>query len=68
MTLSPVPVGRTVLTQDQPQCSSNTRLCTKIAQLDQLVEAAEITLDPNGVEYLEALSQPGQNLLFIGYS
>ena len=57
-----------MLTHDQNQCSSNTRICTKIAQLDQLVEAAEITLDPNEVEYLEELYQPVQNLLFIGYS
>ena len=40
MILFPGLVGRAVLTQDQPRCSSNTRLCTKIAQLDQLVEAA----------------------------
>jgi len=68
MTLSPVPVGRTVLTQDQPQCSSNTRLCTKIAQLDQLVEAAEMTRDPNEVAYREEWYQPVQHLLFLGYA
>ena len=51
MILSPVPVGRAVLTQNQHQCSANTELCTKIVQLDQLVEAADMALDPHEVEY-----------------
>jgi aryl-alcohol dehydrogenase-like predicted oxidoreductase len=37
-------------------------------QLDQLVEATTIELDPDDVEYLEALYAPVQNLLSIGGS
>jgi len=66
MTRSPVPVGRAVLTQDQHQCSSNTGLCTKLVQLDQLVEAAEMALDPNELEYREAWYQLVQLRLFLG--
>ena len=39
---------------------------SKISQLDQLVEATEITLDD--VAYLEELYQPLENLLSIGTS
>jgi aryl-alcohol dehydrogenase-like predicted oxidoreductase len=41
---------------------------SKIEQLDQLVEATRIALDPADVAYLEELYQPVQNLLSIGYS
>ena len=68
MILSPVPVGKAVFTQDQPQCSSNTRLRTKSAQLGQMIEAAEMTRDPNEIAYLEELSQPMQYRLFLGYA
>jgi hypothetical protein len=57
-----------MLTQDQPQCSPDTRLCTKIALLDQLVEVAEMTRDPNEIAYREELSQPARHRLFLGYA
>lgn len=41
---------------------------SKIAQLDDLVAATEITLDDKDVEYLEELYEPLPNLLSIGYS
>jgi len=41
---------------------------SKIEQLDQLVAAAEIDLDDEDVQYLEALYRPVENLLSIGYS
>jgi hypothetical protein len=68
MILSSVPVRNVVLTQDLPQCSSNPILCTKSAQLDQLVEAAEMTRDPNEIAYLEEVSQLVQHRLCLGYA
>ncbi len=41
---------------------------SKIAQLDQLVEATEITLADGDVAYLEELYQPVENLLSFGSS
>jgi aryl-alcohol dehydrogenase-like predicted oxidoreductase len=41
---------------------------SKIAQLDDLVGAAEIALEQDDIQYLEALYQPLQNLLSIGFS
>lgn len=41
---------------------------SKISQLDQLVEAAQIKLDPADVAYMEELYQPVENLLSIGTS
>ncbi|NJN52037.1 MAG: aldo/keto reductase [Gammaproteobacteria bacterium] len=41
---------------------------SRIEQLDQLVGATEIVLDAGDVDYLEALYQPLQNLLSIGFS
>ena len=41
---------------------------SRLEQLDQLVDAADITLDPADVAYLEALYRPVQNLLSIGQS
>ncbi len=41
---------------------------SKLEQLDQLVEAAEIELQAEDVAYLEELYQPLENLLSIGYS
>jgi hypothetical protein len=57
-----------MFTQEQPQCLSNTRLCTKIAQLDQRIEAAAMTRDPNEIAYPEELSHPVQHRLFLGYA
>ncbi len=41
---------------------------SRVEQLDQLVEAAELRLDEADVAYLEALYQPVENLLSIGMS
>ncbi len=41
---------------------------SRVEQLDQLVEAAEIMLEAEDVEYLEELYQPVENLLSIGIS
>ena len=41
---------------------------SKLSQLEDLVGATEITLQNDDVEYLEALSQPLENLLSIGTS
>ena len=41
---------------------------SKVAQIEQLVEATTIALDPADVEYLEELYEPTDNLLSIGYS
>ena len=41
---------------------------SKLEQLDQLVEATQITLEADDIAYLEALYQPVENLLSIGFS
>jgi 1-deoxyxylulose-5-phosphate synthase len=41
---------------------------SKIAQLDQLVEAAALTLERDDVVYLEELYRPVENLLSLGFS
>ena len=41
---------------------------SKIEQFDQLIEASEISLDQEHVDYMEELYQPVQNLLSIGIS
>ncbi len=41
---------------------------SKLEQLEQLVEATEIELAQEDVEYLEALYQPVENLLSMGFS
>jgi aryl-alcohol dehydrogenase-like predicted oxidoreductase len=41
---------------------------SRVEQLDQLVEAAEITLEAEDVAYLEELYRPVENLLSIGFS
>ena len=41
---------------------------SRIEQLDQLVAATELQLEPEDVTYLEALYQPVENLLSIGSS
>ncbi len=41
---------------------------SRVEQLEQLVEAADITLDPADVSYLEELYRPVENLLSIGSS
>ena len=51
---------------NKPEVTSPVAGVSKISQLDQLVEATEITLDD--VAYLEELYQPLENLLSIGTS
>jgi aryl-alcohol dehydrogenase-like predicted oxidoreductase len=41
---------------------------SRIEQIDQLVAAADIVLDPDDIAHLEGLYQPVENLLSIGYS
>jgi aryl-alcohol dehydrogenase-like predicted oxidoreductase len=41
---------------------------SRLEQLDQLVEATEIVLDPADIDYLEALYRPVENLLSLGTS
>jgi len=41
---------------------------SKVEQIRQLIEAADITLDAADIAYLEAPYQPVENLLSIGYS
>ena len=41
---------------------------SRVEQLDQLVEACELTLEPEVVNYLEELYEPVENLLSIGTS
>ena len=41
---------------------------SRIEQLEQLVDAADIELAADDVTYLEELYQPVENLLSIGYS
>ena len=41
---------------------------SRIEQLDQLVEATRIQIDPDDLSYLEELYRPVDNLLSIGYS
>lgn len=41
---------------------------SRTEQLDQLVAAAELTLEPDDIAYLEALYEPLENLLSLGHS
>ncbi|MBV1877608.1 MAG: aldo/keto reductase [Pseudomonadales bacterium] len=41
---------------------------SKVSQLNDLVEATEITLEADDISYLEALYQPLDNLLSLGFS
>ena len=53
---------------NKPEIHSPVVGVSKIEQLEQLVGAAEITLDDDDNSYLEELYQPVKNLLSIGYS
>jgi len=53
---------------NKPEIHSPVVGVSKIEQLEQLVEATEITIDEEDVTYLEELYEPVQNLLSIGYS
>jgi 1-deoxyxylulose-5-phosphate synthase len=41
---------------------------SRIEQLDQLIDATAIVLEPDDIAYLEALYRPVDNLLSIGFS
>ena len=53
---------------NKPEVTAPVVGVSKISQLDQLVEACEITLSADDVTYLEELYQPVENLLSIGFS
>jgi aryl-alcohol dehydrogenase-like predicted oxidoreductase len=53
---------------NKPEITSPVVGVSKITQLDQLVEATEITLADEDAAYLEELYQPLENLLSIGTS
>ncbi|MGH1492058.1 MAG: aldo/keto reductase [Acidimicrobiales bacterium] len=53
---------------NKPEISSPVVGVSKISQLDQLVDACNITLEPEDMQYLEELYQPVVNLLSIGHS
>lgn len=53
---------------NKPEIYSPVVGVSKIEQIEQLVEATEITIDDEDVVYLEELYRPVQNLLSIGYS
>ena len=41
---------------------------SRVEQLDELIEATEVILDSEEIDYLEALYQPVENLLSLGFS
>ncbi len=53
---------------NKPEITSPVVGVSKIAQIEQLVEATKIRLEPDDVTYLEELYQPVENLLSIGTS
>lgn len=53
---------------NKPEITSPVVGVSKVEQLDQLVEAVQIQLDPADVEYLEELYRPVENLLSLGFS
>ena len=63
-------MARSETTYPKPQWPSITVVVgvSRVAQLEQLVEATEIALDPADVAYLEELYEPLENLLSLGFS
>jgi aryl-alcohol dehydrogenase-like predicted oxidoreductase len=53
---------------NKPEITSPVVGVSKIAQIEQLVAATKIRLEPDDVTYLEELYQPVENLLSIGTS
>ena len=53
---------------DKPEITAPVVGVSKVSQLEQLVEAADITLDADDVDFLEELYQPVPNLLSSGFS
>ncbi len=54
--------------QNKPEITAPVIGVSRVEQLDQLVAAAEITLDAADVAYLEELYKPVENLLTLGSS
>ena len=54
--------------QNKPEITAPVIGVSRVEQLDQLVAAAEITLDTADVAYLEELYKPVENLLTLGSS
>ena len=52
----------------KPEITSPVVGVSKVSQLEDLIAAAEIELEPADVAYLEELYQPVENLLSLGYS
>jgi len=52
----------------KPEITSPIVGVSRVEQLDQLVEATTLTLDPTDVAYLEELYRPVENLLSLGFS
>jgi aryl-alcohol dehydrogenase-like predicted oxidoreductase len=52
----------------KPEIHSPVVGVSRVEQLDQLVDATEIRLEPEDVAYLEELYRPIENLLSIGFS
>jgi aryl-alcohol dehydrogenase-like predicted oxidoreductase len=53
---------------NKPEISAPVVGVSRVSQLDELVAACEITLEPGEVDYLEELYRPLENLLSLGYS
>jgi len=53
---------------NKPEVTSPVVGVSKVGQLEQLVEATKIALDPEDVLYLEEPYQPVENLLSLGHS
>ena len=53
---------------NKPEINAPVIGVSKVSQLDGLVEAASLVLSAEDTAYLEALYQPVENLLTLGYS
>ena len=53
---------------NKPEISAPIVGVSRVEQLDELVDATQITLEEEDIAYLEELYQPVQNLLSIGFS
>ena len=53
---------------NKPEITSPVVGVSKVEQLDQLVEAVQMQLDPDDIDYIEELYRPVENLLSIGAS
>jgi aryl-alcohol dehydrogenase-like predicted oxidoreductase len=53
---------------NKPEIYSPVVGVSRTEQLDQLVDATDVTIEPEDVAFLEELYEPVENLLSIGYS